>query len=335
VGRFLNAPETHRARLERLPGRVEQTLVRALAVHAPDRFHTPLAFADALEAAASGTAKLDEPAVHAVLRRAAELEVERPTESGALSLGAVEQVAAQVGIPPQHVRAAAREVAGAARHVAGAVRQVAGALPFDLSRQPAPLRAPPEGFYDKRRRTYVVERAVEREVTAAEHAALVMEIQDGLRTTGQTTVLGGGFTWSQPPALVGGMPWAGIPARPEGRQVTVTIAPDAGRTRIRIEEQLGGATGAAATAAMVGGLLAAGLAGIGFLQTGGGPMAGLLIAPAIALVGFGVVFGSKVYLDRLVRGRGPELAALAERLAVRIASKLPVLPGPGPSPSRG
>jgi len=29
------------------------------------------------------------------------------------------------------------------------------------------------------------------------------------------------------------------------------------------------------------------------------------------------------------------LAALAERLAVRIASKLPALPGLGPSPSRG
>jgi p-aminobenzoyl-glutamate transporter AbgT len=86
---------------------------------------------------------------------------------------------------------------------------------------------------------------------------------------------------------------------------------------------------------MVGGLLAASLAAMVFLRSGGGPMAGLLAAPAIALVGLGVVFGSKVYLDRLVRGRGPELAALAERLAVRIASKLPALPGPGPSPSRG
>jgi len=314
VGRFLNAPDAHRARLERLPGRVEQTLVRALAVHAPDRFHTPLAFADALEAAASGTAKLDEPAVHAVLRRAAELEVEQPTESGALSLGAVEQVAAQVGIPPEHVRAAARQVAGAAR-------EVAGAAPFAGSRLPAPLRAPPEGVYDKKRRTYVVERAVEREVTAAEHAALVMEIQDALQATGQTTVLGGGFTWSPPLALVGGMPWAGIPARPEGRQVTVTIAPDAGRTRIRIEEQLGGATGPAVTAAMIGGLLAAGLMGMAFLRTGGGPMAWMVVAPAIALVGTGVVFGSKVYLDRLVRGRGPELAALAERLVVRIGQR--------------
>jgi len=320
VGRFLNAPDAHRARLERLPGRVEQTLVRALAVHAPDRFPTPLAFAEALEAAASGTEKLAESAVHAVLRRAAELEVERPTGSGALSLGAVEQVAAQVGIPPEHVRAAAQEVVGA--------------VPLGVARLPAPLRPPPEGVYDKKRRTYVVERSVPREVTAAEHAALVMEIQDALRTTGQTTVLGGGFTWS-PPAPVGGLPWAGIAARPEGRQVTVTIAPDAGRTRIRVEEQLGGAAGSAATASAVLALLAAGLMAAAFLKAGGGAMAWTVLVPAIALVGTGVVFGSKVFLNRQVQDRGPELAALAEHLAVRIASKLPALPGPGSRPSRG
>jgi len=61
--------------------------------------------------------------------------------------------------------------------------------------------------------------------------------------------------------------------------------------------------------------------GMAFLRTGGGPMAWMVVAPAIALVGTGVVFGSKVYLDRLVRGRGPELAALAERLVVRIGQR--------------
>jgi hypothetical protein len=312
VGRFLNAPDSHRTRLERLPGRVEQTLVRALAVHAPDRFHTPLAFVDALDSAASGTAKLGEPAVHAVLRRAAALEVERPTDSGALSLGAVEQVAAQVGIPPEHVRAAAREVAGAA--------------PFDGSRLPAPLRAPPEGVYDRKRHTYVAERSVAREVTAAQHAALVMEIQDALQMTGNTTVLGGGLSWAPTSSTVGGMPWAGIPGRPAGRQVTVTIAPDGGRTRIRVEEHLGGATGSAATASTVLAVLAAGLIGAAVLKSGGGAPALTVLVPAIAIVGTGVVFGSRVLQDRQVRDRGPELAALAERLAVRIASKMPALP---------
>jgi hypothetical protein len=321
VGRFLNAPDRQRARLERLPGRVEQTLVRALAVHPPDRFPTPVAFADALDAASAGTAKLGEPAVHAVLRRAAEIEAEQPTAGGALSLGAVEQVAAQVGIPPEHVRAAAREVGGADG--------------LDGSRLPAPLRGPPQGAYDRKRRAYVVERAVDREVTAAEHAALVMEIQDVLGTTGHVTVLGGGFSWSPTTSMIGAMPWAGIPGRPEGRQVTVTIASDAGRTRIRVEEQLGVAGGGAVAAPMAGGLVALALVmGLAFLRTGGAVMELMLFLPAVAVVGIGVVFGGKLLRDHQVRGRGPELAALAERLATRIASKLPALPGPGPDSSR-
>lgn len=46
----------------------------------------------------------------------------------------------------------------------------------------------------------------------------------------------------------------------------------------------------------------------------------------MALVSTGVVFGRRVCLNRLVQGRGPELRALADRLEVRIASKLPALP---------
>jgi hypothetical protein len=316
VGRFVNAPAAHRARLERLPGRVEQVLVRAIAVHAPDRHPTALAFADALDAAASGTEKLAEPVVHAVLRRAAELEVERPTGSGALSLGGVEQVAAQVGIPPEHVRAAARELG-------------------DAAALPARGAGSATGAFDRQRRTLVVERSAAREVTAAEHAALLLEIQEALGTTGQTTVLGGGLTWS-PTAPTGGMPWAGMPARPEGRQVTITIAPDAGRTRIRIEEKLGLATGGAVAApTMAGGLAAMAVMALAFLKGGGEPGAGILLVPAVGIVALGVVFGSRVYFDRLARGRGPELAALAERLAQRIASRRPALPGPDGGPARG
>jgi hypothetical protein len=184
-----------------------------------------------------------------------------------------------------------------------------------------------------------VERSVPREVTAAEHAALVMEIQDALQMTGNTTVLGGGLSWAPTSSTIGGMPWAGIPGRPQGRQVTVTIAADAGRTRIRVEEQLGGAAGGAVAAPMIGGLVAALVMGVAFLAAGGVVAAptigGLVVVPVIALVGTGVVFGSKIYLNRQVLSRGPELAALAEHLAVRIASKLPALPGPGSRPSRG
>jgi len=309
VGRFINAPTAHRERLDRLPGRVEQVLVRAVAVHSADRFATPPAFAEALAAAASGSPVLSEPAVHAVLQRAAELDAQRPTASGALSLGSVEQVAAEVGIAATHVRAAARDVLGSLGLPARGLGSAAGG-------------------YDRRRRALVVERTVAREVTAAEHAMLVMEIRESLGTTGQVTVLGGGLTWDSAPPLMGGMPFAGIPGRPEGRQVTVTIAPDAGRTRIRVEEQLGTQIGGALAAPMIGGLVAGGLALMAFLRTGAGPAEWLLLVPVVGIVGIGVLFGTRVLLDRQGKGRGPELEALAERLAARIAARRPpALPG--------
>ena len=322
LGRFVNAPQAHRARLDRLPGRVEQVLVRALAIHSGERYATPPAFVAALEAAASGTPVLGEPDVHAVLRRAAELDATRPTDSGALSLGAVERVAAEVGIPAAQVREAAREIVG--REPPGRPAGISpGAWPHLAATGPASRT----GEYDRGRRALVVERAVDREVTAAEHAALVLEIQESLRLTGQATVLGGGLTWA-PTGTAGGLPWAGIPARPEGRQVTVTIAPDGGRTRIRIEEQLGVASGAAVAAPMVGGLAAAALAMLTFLRTDGEPGHWMVLAPAVAVVIGGVLFGGKLLKDRQVRTRGPELADLADRLAARIASRTPrALPG--------
>jgi hypothetical protein len=178
----------------------------------------------------------------------------------------------------------------------------------------------------------VVECQVGREVTSAEHATLLMEIQDALETTGHVTVLGGGLTWSSAPAMVGGMPWAGIPGRPEGRQVTVTMAPDAGRTRIRIEEQLGSAMGGAVAAPLVGGVAALGVVLLAALRTGAGEWAVLM--PGIGVVAVGVLFGSRIYVERISARRGGELTALAERLAARIAAGRGALPGPA-APSQG
>ncbi len=75
---------------------------------------------------------------------------------------------------------------------------------------------------------------------------------------------------------------------------------------------------------------------MGFLRIGGlAPEELFLLLLAPLLVGTGVVFGRRVYLSRVAQVRRPELAALADRLALRIASKPPALPGPGPSPARG
>ncbi|HSG82830.1 MAG TPA: serine/threonine-protein kinase, partial [Gemmatimonadota bacterium] len=73
LGRFVDATPEHRERLDNLPGRVEQVLVRGLAVRPVDRFATPLDLADALAAAGARGAKLSDSQVRAILARAAEL----------------------------------------------------------------------------------------------------------------------------------------------------------------------------------------------------------------------------------------------------------------------
>ena len=98
LGRFVNAEPEHRERLDRLPGRLEQVLVQALAV-APDARHaTPLEFADALGRAAEGSPTLGDAEVGKILERAAALQAAQPTVDGGLTRAIVEQVAVEAGI---------------------------------------------------------------------------------------------------------------------------------------------------------------------------------------------------------------------------------------------
>jgi serine/threonine-protein kinase len=89
VGRFIEAPSTHRGRLARAGTVAEGALVRALAVRPSQRTLNP----DVLMAELSGKQKprrlyhADE--VDAIVRKAAELEVTNPT-SGAMTIGGVE-----------------------------------------------------------------------------------------------------------------------------------------------------------------------------------------------------------------------------------------------------
>ncbi len=166
LGRFLEAPAGHRERLDGLPGRLEQTLVRALAMRPADRFPSACAFANALQSVSAPAALLPEQEVRRVLDRAAELQRDQPTKSGALTIGQVEQIAAEVGIEPGFVRAA----------VAKPV-----ALPSDQQVR--------------------VVREVPREATAAELERLAAAIPASLGIPGHASIVGGTLTWS--PAVQG------------------------------------------------------------------------------------------------------------------------------------
>jgi serine/threonine protein kinase len=111
LGRFQEISAKHRERLDQLPGRIEQVLVKGLAIRPGERFATPLDFASALAVAAQPSVKLPDSEVRDIIGRAAEQQVERPTQDdAALSMGGVEQIAAQVGIAPERVRDAARAI---------------------------------------------------------------------------------------------------------------------------------------------------------------------------------------------------------------------------------
>jgi hypothetical protein len=255
-----------------------------------------------------------------VLHRAAELQLAHPTEDPALTVGAVEQIAAEVGIPPEHVRAALRE------------REPAAGLPMAPPRSRGWLFDRPSapgaevGFvFNIQKKTALVERAVDREVTPAELPTLVAEIHEVLGMAGHASILDRSLTWS--PAGQG----------PEGRNVLVTVIARDGRSRVRVEERMAltgfwqAAPGiAGALGALFGMLIGVGLGG------GEGPhmvIAGLLCATASAFLTVRGVLTTKANVAQ------PQLVALADRLARLIAGPGAAITGvpPGglpPGPER-
>ncbi|MGD2215485.1 MAG: serine/threonine-protein kinase [Gemmatimonadales bacterium] len=281
LGRFLDAPQEHRERLDGLPGRVEQTLVKALAARPAGRYASPGEFSEALAAAATGSTKLTDAQVDEVLRRAAELQAEQGTEGGALSIGAIEQVAAEVGIPPQHVRAAVSELGPPNVHV----------VPHAAA--PGPTRV------DYRKDTLILDRMLEGEIDASVHRAMVNEIQATLGIVGHVSVLGNTLTWS--------------PAAPgtDDRKVVVTVTPDAGKTLVHIEErfELSGwrifVPGWGVGAGIIAGIGIVSALGLGDRAM----LLALLLAPVGAISAVALFFKGKAARHR------PKLLELADRLA--------------------
>ncbi len=280
LGRLSDAPPDHRRRLDALPGRVEQTLTRALAVGPAHRFAAPGELADALDVAAAGSGRaLTESEVREVIGRAAELQAEHPTEQGALSIGAVEQVAAEVGIPPERVRQAVKELEGRSDHASPA------------------KRLPGRGLYPNSKLR--VERTIAGEVPESAHQALVKEIQAEFDVVGHASALGKSLTWSP------------VGAGQVGRKLLVTVAPEGDRTRICIEEQqeLRGLK----IVPLGLGILFSALLGFSMLQSLGVPGdMNILIVPFI--LGGGWATANLIFLNG-AQDRYPQLERLADRLA--------------------
>ncbi len=258
-----------------MPGSVEQALVRALALRPRHRFETPGEFADALD---SSRGRMYRPTeAKEILERAADREAAAPvTEPGALSLGGVARIGAEVGIPARHVQAAASA----------------------LSRPP--LRPTASGFLGGPT-TISFERIVDAELPEADFPLLVEEIRVTLRSVGTINTFGQSLTWQTPKNALG-----------EGRDVHIVVTARAGQTRIRVEEKLGSLAGGLFGGTMGGGGGGGGTAAFAVLMGIGGPPAAIIAAASI--VGGAYALARTIFTG-ISKKKTQELRGLADRLA--------------------
>jgi len=214
TGRFLDASALHRTRLTELGSRVEAALVRGLAIRHDQRAPVPAALIDDLTGAERPRRRYSGGEVQEIVKRASELEATTPTQSGAMTIGGVRALAAEVGIASNAVRAAA-----------DALRPAPGV--------PAPLIAPPvkSNIWIGGPTRVAIERIVDGEVPESGYSVMVDETRRILQNVGQVSQLGRSFSWVASPGA-------------SQRKLEIVVSVRGGRTRITIQENFGSLVGA-------------------------------------------------------------------------------------------
>ena len=212
TSRFVKAPPEHRRKLDGLPGGVEPTLVRAMAMDTEHRFATPNEFAAGLRKPAPDTRKYQPDEVREIVGSAAELQARDTTREDAMSIGGVRRLAAEVDIPTKYVR------------------EAAGAL--DRPRAPgARVLGVPV--------IYRVEQTLEGEVPPPEYGGLLDIVRESFGQRGELdATLDKTFSWT-----TGRKGKASV----LGHVTSVDVSPRNGETRIKVEEDettlIGGSMG--------------------------------------------------------------------------------------------
>jgi len=301
LGRFVDAEPTHRDRLDRISGSVEQVLVRALALRPESRFDEPMAFAEALRTATGRRERFSEREVQRIIGRAAEIQAAAPEDGEALSIGAVEQVAAEVGIPPAQVREAVRHLERPGN--TGTVEAGGGR------------------WFLGRGTRLLIDRVVPTAVREAEFPFLADEIRMTMGSVGLVGTLGPSMTWSTSP-----------PGQGTGRNVQITITARGDETRIHIEEHFDNLAGG-----LFGGIMGGGGSGgtVGWaafsIETLHMPL--VAVIGAISILGGTYALARSIYANAHAKRRR-QLEALADRLAAQIEATGHDRIGPGGSSRR-
>src|SRR2546430_76831 len=175
AGRFLEATASHRTRLTDAGARVEGALVRGLAIRHDQRTPTPAALIDELSGAAPRRRRYSGREVQEIVKLAAELEATAPTAGGAMTIGGVEALAAEVGIARDVVQAAARSLTPAGTVASG--------------------ESPRSNRWFGGPTTLLFERVVDGEVPDSEWPGMVDEIRRALNNVGQVSQFGRSFSW--------------------------------------------------------------------------------------------------------------------------------------------
>jgi serine/threonine protein kinase len=280
LGRFLDAPMAHRELLDRLPGRIEQALTAAMAMSPQSRLRTPAELIARLTDSSGGQQRYPEPRVRSILQRAAEMELEHPTDEGALSLGSVQQIGAQVDLAPDRVRSAAAELEAETRNPAKSGI-------FGVSAQ------------------IDLERSTEGEIRESEYESVLEEIRGALGEVGRINpTLGKSLSWNSlsfQNTLEG-----------SGRLIHVMVSPRDGKTKMRVTE--GGGTH---TALFVGGTIAGGI--LGSILGGAIGLEGIQTLPAGVVALSGSYFAFRTIFRALISRRRRVLDALLDRLSLHAA----------------
>ena len=293
--RFIDAPAAVRSRLDQVGYRAEAALVRALAVRQDQRSEDPLRLIEDMTESFLPRPKYSAQQVEDIVKRAAELEATTPTQSGAMTIGGVEALAREVGIPTEMVREAA------------AVVRRGPATPV------MPSEAPPRNRWLNGPTRIAFERIVDGELPDSEYPTLVDEIRYVLKNGGQVSQLGRSFSWS--------------PSRSQSlhRELEVVVTVRGGKTRITVFENLNSVAGA------VFGGIGGGMGG-GGMGPVVGITVGALNAP-LALIFLVPVWLTGTYLlartvyHRATEKRTKELENLVDRLAQLSRELIAVGPG--------
>ena len=282
AGRFLEAPAAHRIRLDEAGPAIEAALVRSLAIRHEQRTGTPEALmAELTGAVPPPKRRFGEEEVREIVRRATELEATNPT-AGAMTLGGVEALGAEVGVRPELIRSAARSLttpAPAGALVPAAHNRLIG----------GPTRL-------------LFERVVEGELPESEFPVVVEEIRRIVQNSGQVSQLGRTFAWSMPRS-------AGT-----HRDLDVSVSVRAGRTRITVRENLAPLIGAI-FGGIGGGLGGGGMGPVIGITVGALGLPAVAIAAIIPLWLMTVYGIARTTFSSSTRKREVLLLHLADRLA--------------------